>query len=190
MGLLRKKINSTKAHDFFMEMYSRMISPNVGDTNREVIHDLRQDFPLLRHASSQTFSKYMTAASIAWLDIAWTKYAFKHGVKILDIGEFKRSIEDDLDKVKPGPWGDPTLQFTELNELAEIYGASFGSSYTNGNTIMAELFVQDLMGEQHFALASKQKPDELERIILSISRLFVSQYDMYSQIIKKHHLLH
>lgn len=178
MGIFRKKINESKAIAFYEQSYKDFMSEKENERHKEQLNLLKENFTLFGYVSQTDFDECITAANLAWLDIAWSKYTFSKGVNILDSVDFKSKHIVPIEK---------KLGIDKYSSLREMFSEAFGSSYTDGNTAMAQAFMQHVL--PIYDSAEELKPDELRDTILFLSGQFVGTFDVSMKHIKSAKLL-
>jgi hypothetical protein len=178
MGLFRKKINEPKAIKFYEQSYKDFLSEKESKRHKEQLDLLKENFTLFGYVGQGDFDECITAANLAWLDIAWSKYTFKRGVEILNSVDFKAKHIVPIEQ---------KLGIDKFSSLREIFSDAFGSSYTDGNTAMAQAFMQHVL--PIYDSAEELKPDELRETILFLSGQFVGTFDVSMNHIKSANIL-
>lgn len=175
MGLFIKKIRGDAARDIFAKWYTNILSDKEMATHKGQLQQLKEIFPLLAHVRQDVFDEELTTANIQWLNIAWTKYYMRKHIDMTKAIDFMTEVEALVPGIK------------KYEETGSLYNQAFGSSYTDGNTAMAELFVSNIMDD--FVEANQRHPEEVTQIILGISSLFVKTYDIYTKMLERAHLI-
>jgi hypothetical protein len=175
MGIFIKKIRGNAARDLFAKWYTNIISDEEMATHKGQLRKLKEVFPLLENVKQDVFDENLTAVNLQWLDIAWTKYYMKKHINMMTAIDFNTEVQAQVPGIK------------KYEELSTLYNQAFGSSYTDGNTVMAELFVSNIMDD--FIEANERHPEEVNQIILGVSSLFVKTYDIYTKMIERSHLI-
>lgn len=167
MGIFTKKINEQAALEFFAMAYTKILSKEEQVKHIDQLRQIQTTFPLLKDVKQQDFDENMRAVNIAWLEIAWTKYYTKKHVSLRDGLHFGVKMRSDVKSSVPS--------IDQYEALARTYTQAFGSSFTDGNGVMATQFVMQLL--PHFDEVASRHPEETRQIILFFSSQFIGIFD-------------
>lgn len=179
MGLFTKKINEKVAKDFFTMSYTKLIADKEMATHIGQLQQLKEVFPLLEDVKQEVFDENLTAVNLQWLDAAWTHYYLSKGISFSDGIDITIKIQTGAETLVPG--------VKKYDDLKTLYNQAFGSSSTDGNTAVAEVFVSHIIDDYETRVT--QESEEIRQVILGISTLFVGTFDLYTDIIKRYRLV-
>ena len=174
MGFFIKKINEEKALDFFIWAYTKILSEEEMERNKDKLRKLKEAFPLLKDVNQESFDENLTAVNIELLQAAWAKYYFSKGIGIIDAVQFNKKVDSEIESRFP--------LYKKLNGLIYSYNRAFASLN------MEELFVSEIMGNS-YKIAYEQQPEKIKEILANVSYMFAGTLDLAKQTIKEHKIL-
>lgn len=186
MGFLIKHIDNERATEFFTNAYTTIFSKKESERHKEQLALIKEELPLFLDVTQSSFDKNITAVNLVWLDIAWTKYCMGQRISTGKLNRISKVIDFTL-----GPKRDIEAKFPKLNsysELYDLYNQAFGSSNTDGNTVMAQEFLNQII--DNFNRKTELSAEDVEEIISIFSAQFAGIYDTSLQNIKSYAPVH
>lgn len=179
MGFFIKRINGSAAENFFFKAYSIILSDKEIESHEKKLDELKRLFPILKDVNKDKFDENLTAVNLELLEIAWTKYCMKKGVGMSQIIDFIVNQKTKIEAMVP--------ELKSYESLETIYNQAFGSSYADGNTAMAVIFISQILEDAN--RLGEEKPDEMAELINSISYLFVGTFKVSMDFIEQNKLV-